>query len=67
MKSFFRILEALHPHRFIQWICHKEREGNLCLIHLRKVSPGPVLASEPFTATFDYHALKFDCLFCFSD
>lgn len=33
MKSFFIILEALHPHRFIQLLRHKERDGNICLIN----------------------------------
>ena len=27
MNSFFRILEALQPHRIIQLFCHKERKG----------------------------------------
>jgi len=31
MNGLFIILEALH--RFIQLLCHKEREGKICLIH----------------------------------
>lgn len=33
MNSFFNILEALHPNRIIQLLCHKEREGNEIVIN----------------------------------